>query len=40
MDNNALGELVDREDVASGENSFLATVDECTTVKGTSGLLW
>ena len=39
-DNNTLGELVDREDVANGESGLLAAVDECTTVKATSGFLW
>ena len=39
MDSNALRELVDRDDVADGESGLLAAVDECTTVKATSGLL-
>ena len=39
VDSNALRELVDRVDFADGESSILAAVDECTTVKATSGLL-
>ena len=39
MDSNALGELVDSDDVADGESGLLAAVDECTTAKATSGLL-